>query len=469
MMRKLILHACILATMTIIHASNTTNSQTVETIYHSINKHNIHFIDLDFTDLFGNLKTYTITTAMLKSALKDGICFDGSSVNGFSKLASSDLRLLPIPETFTVLPWTQGDRKTASLMCDMYDAKNTLYPLYPRTMLKKVCDEAHAMGYAFHISPEIEFFILKKNPLQKGVKKALTDCDGYCNPASNEEINLLKLDILNALTQMGFNPEKTHHEVASSQHEITMKYESALKVADRLLLVKKAMKYLAHLHGYYSTFMPKPLQGENGSGMHINYSLYDTVNNKNAFFNADGLCKLSREAQHFIAGNMKHIKAMTAVFNPTINSYKRLIPGYEAPVYISWGTRNRSGMIRIPNIAKGNEHAMRAELRCSDAMTNPYLAFGLLLASGLDGIKNTLQLQQPTSINLFEYSLSDVKEMGIKILPSSLEEALNYMANSTFINETLGDLLCKRYIEIKRQEVIDFKQSVSHWELEKYL
>lgn len=439
--------------------------QEIKDVVQLVREQSVESIDLHFTDMLGNLKSYTVMSSMLPAVFEKGVFFDGSSVKGYSSLSASDLKLIPDLKTFRIMPWSQGGQSSASVMCDIYDADGKPYQFSPRTILKNVVQEAKNEGYTFNVSPEIEFFLYKKDESATGGVVGI-DHDAYCDAPSNGKTHTVKLQILKMLDALGMQPEKTHHEVAPDQHEITLHYADALEMADRLVLTKWIMHFVARYQGYEITFMPKPIHGENGSGMHINYSLWDDKSDSNAFFDSKGLFFLSNLAQHFIAGNLEHICSMSAIMNPVENSYKRLVPGYEAPVYVAWGSRNRSTLIRIPIVNEGEGGAVRAELRSPDAMCNPYLAFASLLKSGLYGIKNHTPVPQATRVNLFKMSLPEILEQGVTCLPGSLEEAAHTMMKSQFMNEFLGEEFVQRYVKMKAQEVDAVKMGVTvqDWE-----
>ena len=440
-----------------------------------IKEEKVDFIQLLFTDLFGQPKSCTFTQHVAESILKNGASFDGSSIPGYASITKNDLLLVPDANTFKILPWTKEKNKTAVMICDVCYADGTAHPGCTRSLLKKEEEKAKNIGYTFYTSPELEFFIFKKKkqPAKKHLTKPdyikLPDEKGYCECTEDDPTYLVKQEILNILTEMGLEPEKFHHEVAPSQHEITTKYSPSLKTADNLTIVKKVIKQVANDHGLNVTFMAKPLFGQNGSGMHINYSLFDTQNNKNAFFDPEKTYLLSDLAKHFIAGNLKYVREFNALLNPTINSYKRLVKGYEAPVYICWGPKNRSVLIRIPENNQKDANATRAEIRSPDPMCNPYLAFAVILKSGLEGIINKEEPEAATTENIFALSDEELESKGIASLPASLEQAIEELRKSSFVKELLGSQLFSEFIRLKGKEIKEFNTTVTNWELERYL
>lgn len=400
---------------------------------------------------------------MLASALVEGFSFDGSSVRGYSSVANSDLRLIPILDTFTLLPWTSSTQKQASIVCDIRRSDGSIYPDNPRNVLENTIKEIDSHGYTVNVSPEIEFFLFDKNTTNKDVAAGLPDREGYFSSNVHKEIEAFKLDLLENLTAMRMSPEKIHHEVAPGQYEITMKYKEGLAAADKFIQMKKAMFAIAAKHGFNVSFMPKPLYMQNGTGMHINYSFYDNKNKVNAFYAKSGEAHLSPLAMQAIAGNLKHVKEITALLNPNVNSYKRLVPGFEAPIFISWGQKNRSSLIRIPDIYK-NAAATRVEIRSPDCSVNIYLAYAAIFKSALNGIKNKYPVPKQRTDDLFH----DSKEK-LEIVPSSLEAAIALMKTSQFVKELLGETMLNKYVAHKENEVRKFSMAVTDWELENYL
>ena len=478
-MKKSIIVLAIVATFfssnTLIFAKKTDESlkswdlqhrdQEAKDIIQLVREQGVDTVDLHFTDMLGNLKSYTVMSSMLPSVFSKGVFFDGSSVKGYSSLSASDLKLVPDLTTFRMMPWSQGGQSSACVMCDIYGVDGKPYQFSPRTILKNTVEEARSMGYTFNVSPEIEFFLYKQDDESASGVTAI-DHDDYCAVPSDGKAHIVKLQILKMLDALGMSPEKTHHEVAPDQHEITLRYDDALSMADKLILVKWVMHFVARYQGYEITFMPKPVHGENGSGMHLNYSLWDDQTGKNAFYDANGEFLLSDLAKNFIAGNLQNIRSMSAILNPVENSYKRLVPGYEAPVYVAWGSRNRSVLIRIPIVNEGEAGAVRAELRSPDAMANPYLAFASILKSGMQGVAKKAAIRPATKVNLFKLSQSDISGRGIKCLPGNLEEAAATMMGSDFMNKFLSEEFVRRYVKLKAQEIDSVKMNVTSqdWE-----
>lgn len=424
----------------------------------------VKFIRLQFTDIFGMLKNVAITVEQLEKALNNQCMFDGSSIEGFVRIEESDMYLRPDPNTFAIFPWRPQTGKVARLICDVYNPDGTPFEGDPRYVLKRALKKALDMGYEkFHVGPECEFFLFltdsEGNPTTK-----LYDNAGYFDLGPIDLGENTRRDICLMLEEMGFEIEASHHEVAPSQHEIDFRYQDALTTADNIMTFKMVVKTMAQKNSLHATFMPKPLFGVNGSGMHTNVSLFK--DGKNAFYDENDPLQLSQDAYWFIGGIMKNIRSITAITNPLVNSYKRLVPGYEAPVYIAWSARNRSPLIRIP-AARGN--ATRLEVRSPDPSCNPYLALAAILTAGLDGIKNKIQPPKPTDKNIFEMTPEERLKEGIYSLPGSLEEAINELEKSELAREVLGDHIFFKYIEAKRKEWDDYRTKVTKWELEHYL
>lgn len=436
------------------------NAPDIAAIVKRVKLENVQFIQLEFTDAFGEPKSFTITADLIESACTKGMYFDGSSIAGYTTVEASDLLLKPDPTTFKILPWTRKNHTTARLICDIYLDDGTPYQSYPRTILKRILEEARMLGYEFNVSPELEFYLIKANKQR--------DQLGYFDPLSLDETLPIKLEILSILHEMNLNPEKTHHEVANNQHEITTKYGPALQIADNLITIKNVIATVANRHGYRAVFMPKPFFGESGNGMHIHFSLFDSNTNVNIFYDQNDLHSLSKIAQQFIAGVLRYTFSLSALFNPIINSYKRLVVGFEAPIYICWGSKNRSALIRIPQINAEDACSARAEIRSPDATCNPYLAFAALLKAGLEGIKKQLSLPPEVQHNLFECTSDEIATRGIQSLPSSLKEAIDEFSASVLAKELLGEKLHASYCKSKREEVADFQAAVTDWELERY-
>jgi len=418
-------------------------------------KDNVQFISLQFTDLLGTVKEIIIPIEELKDAAKNGVWFDGSSIEGFARIQESDLFLKPDLSTYSLIPWLTENGKTARFICDIYGADGKPFELDPRYILRKTVEEA---GYDFKVGPELEFYLFKDgNPIDSG---------GYFDMSSHQGYKVVK-EIITALKSFGIPVETSHHEVGGGQYEIDFRYGSALKIADKLLTLKYVVKKIAQMHELQATFMPKPIAGKPGSGMHVHQSLYIGAENK--FLDVNNKYGLSELAFSFIAGQMKHVKAMCALLCPTVNSYKRLVSGFEAPVYITWAGQNRSALVRVPRWLKEKPDSARMELRNPDASCNPYLAFAVMLKAGLDGINNKLQPPMPVEENVYQFDSELLVQKNIDTLPNSLAEALNHMAKCDLIKDLLGENLFKTYITIKRKEWGEFKQQVTSWEVKKYL
>lgn len=423
----------------------------------------VKFIRLQFTDIFGVLKNVAIPIEQLEKALNGEMMFDGSSIEGFVRIEESDMYLKPDPNTFVVFPWRPGDGGVARLICDIYNPDGTPFSGCPRSTLRRALAEARELGYKMYVGPELEFFLFHVD--SEGRATTVThDKAGYFDLTPVDLGENARRDMVLALEQMGFEIEASHHEVAPGQHEIDFKYSDALDIADKMVTFRFVVRTVAQRHGLHATFMPKPIFGINGSGMHVNQSLFK--DNQNIFYEPEAPMELSQEAYQYIAGIMTHAKAFTAITNPTVNSYKRLVPGYEAPCYIAWSGRNRSPLIRIP--AKRGS-STRIELRSPDPSCNPYLALAVQLKAGLDGIKNKMTPPPAVDLNIFAMDEKERKELGIDSLPSDLKEALNEMSNDKVIKDALGDHIYNRFIEAKRKEYESFGITVHKWELDQYL
>ena len=436
---------------------------TKEEVLYIAQEKGVKFIRLQFTDIFGILKNVAITIEQLEKALDGELMFDGSSIEGFVRIEESDMYLWPDPDTFVVFPWRPRDGGVARLICDVYNPDGTPFAGDPRNVLKSVLAEATAMGYALNVGPELEFFLFHTN--SEGLPTTIThDKASYFDLTPVDLGENARRDMVLALEQMGFDIEASHHEVAPGQHEIDFKYADALSTADKIATFRFVVRTIAQQHGLHATFMPKPIYGINGSGMHTNQSL--TKNGRNVFYDPEDPKELSQEAYHYIAGLMKHARSFTAITNPTINSYKRLVPGYEAPCYIAWSGRNRSPLIRVP--AKRGS-STRIELRSPDPSCNPYLALAVQLKAGLDGIKNKLIPPPAVDQNIFAMSSEERKKEGIESLPESLDEALEELRNNPVVMEALGEHIVERFIEAKTKECDGYRMIVHQWELDQYL
>ncbi|MFH2028227.1 MAG: type I glutamate--ammonia ligase [Nanoarchaeota archaeon] len=428
----------------------------------------VRFIQLQFTDIHGIIKSVTIPTHKLAESLEKGTWFDGSSIEGFTRICESDMLLMPDTDTYCLLPWETGEESTARIICDVYTPDGKPFEGDPRYILKKALKEAEAAGYDYYVGPELEFFLFKPN--EDGTLRPTThDNAGYFDFSPLDLAVKVRRDIIKSLESMGLEVEASHHEVAPGQHEIGFKYGKALATADNAITFKHVVKSIAQNHGLHATFMPKPIFGENGSGMHVHQSLFDKETGKNLFFDEKDRYKLSETAKRFIAGQLKHVKAMSSVLAPTVNSYKRLVPGYEAPVYLCWGQVNRSALIRIPRYSPGREQATRAEIRCPDPSCNPYLAFAVMIKCGLDGIKNKLTPPEPVEEDVYKYDEAKLAEKGIDTIPESLGHALYELKQDKVVQETLGPHTYPVYVAAKKAEWDAYRLSVSEWELKKYL
>ena len=431
-------------------------------------EHKVQFINVMFSDILGVMKAITIPVSKLEDAMESNVWFDGSSIEGFARISESDMYLKLDLDTFAVIPWTKTHRAvTALIIADVYMPDGTPFEGDPRAILRRQLKRAEALGYRFNTGPELEFFLFKKGP-DGELAPLPQDTAGYFDQTTDLATEIRK-DMTFALHELGIDVEALHHEVAIGQHEIDFKYDYALRCADIVIIMKYALKSIAMQQDLHCTFMPKPIAGINGSGMHVHQSLFSLDGKKNLMHDPSGEYQLSDLAKSFIAGQLKHIKAMNAVLNPTVNSYKRLVVGYEAPVYVAWGQRNRSALIRIPRITKGREKAVRAELRCPDPTANPYLAFAAMLAAGLDGIEKKMTAPAPVEENIFEFTDETAAARGITTVAKSLLEALDELKKDVVIREALGEFCVEKLVEAKTAEWDSYRLSVSKWELDRYL
>ncbi len=436
----------------------------VERVDEIIAKAGVQFINLQFTDIVGSVKQVTIPISEWKAAVEYGLWFDGSSIEGFARIAESDMYLMPDLETFAVIPWESEGLVTARCICDVYTPKGEPFAGDPRYALKRVMAEAEEMGFVYYTGPELEFFLFRLGP--DGTPTTIPhDHAGYFDVPTDLAHNVRR-QMVRALSGFGIAVEAAHHEVATGQHEIDFRYGPALQTADSAVTLRVTLKAIAQRNGLYCTFMPKPVAGINGSGMHTHQSLAYRDTGENAFYDPDDEYRLSTVAKQFIAGQLAHARGMSAVIAPLVNSYKRLVPGYEAPVYISWARINRSALIRIPRASPGRPESTRIELRCPDPSANPYLAFAVMLAAGLDGIRKEMVPPPPTEENLYEI---DSARSGLQMMPASLGEALDELEKDEVIQAALGNHIFERYMGAKRQEWEEYRVSVSQWELERYL
>lgn len=436
---------------------------TKDDIFRMVDEEDVEFIRLQFTDIFGTLKNVAITSSQLEKALDNKCMFDGSSVEGFVRIEESDMYLYPDYDTFEIFPWRPQQGKVARLICDVYTPDGKPFEGDPRWILKKTIKEAADMGYRFDVGPECEFFLFHQD--ENGQPTTIThEKAGYFDLGPVDLGENARRDMVLTLEDMGFEIEASHHEVAPAQHEIDFKYDEAMNTADNIMTFKLAVKTIAKRHGLFASFMPKPKCGINGSGMHINMSL--SKDGKNIFDDVNGELGLSKEAYYFIGGIIKHMKAITVIMNPLVNSYKRLVPGYEAPCYIAWSATNRSPLIRIP-ASRGQE--TRVELRNPDPAANPYLALAVCLAAGLDGIKKEIEPPAEVPENIYELDDDERESRGIESLPADLHDAIGELKKDAFIQEVLGQHITNKYIEAKEAEWMQYRTQVTGWEIEEYL
>ncbi|WP_349410594.1 type I glutamate--ammonia ligase [Pseudalkalibacillus sp. SCS-8] len=433
-------------------------------IFKMVKEENVRFIRLQFTDLLGTIKNVEIPTSQLEKALDNKMMFDGSSIEGFVRIEESDMYLYPDLDTFVVFPWTSEKGKVARLICDIYNPDGTPFEGDPRANLKRILKEMEELGFTdFNIGPEPEFFLFKND--EKGEPTLeLNDKGGYFDLAPTDLGENCRRDIVLELEDMGFEIEASHHEVAPGQHEIDFKYADAVTTCDNIQTFKLVVKTIARKHGLHATFMPKPLFGVNGSGMHANMSLFK--GKENAFFDENSETQLSETAMQFLAGVVKHAEAFTAITNPTVNSYKRLVPGYEAPCYVAWSMRNRSPLVRIP-ASRGV--STRIEVRSVDPAANPYLAMAAMLAAGLDGIKNKMEAPKPIDRNIYAMDKAEREQAGISDLPATLKDALEIFRRNEVMTSALGEHATEHFIELKEIEWDMFRTQVHPWEREQYI
>ncbi|HEY68602.1 MAG TPA: type I glutamate--ammonia ligase [Thermoflexia bacterium] len=427
----------------------------------------VRFISLQFTDILGTIKSVTIPIGRLEEALEQGVWFDGSSIEGFARIYESDMVLVPDPATYQVLPWSAPERRRARLICDVHGPDGRPSPNVPRQALKRMLARATERGYVYNVGPELEFFLFKRND-EHPTQPLPHDVGSYFDFSPRDEAQQVRSEIILALQGMGMQVEMSHHEVATGQHEIDFRYADALTSADNAVTFKYTVRAIAATHGIYASFMPKPIFGINGSGMHTHQSLF-SAEGRNLFYDSDDEYNLSRLAYNFIAGQMEHACALSAVVAPTVNSYKRLTPGYEAPVYICWAQLNRSALIRVPAHGPQREGATRVELRCPDPSANPYLAFAAMLAAGLDGIERDLTPPPPVNEDVYDFDERDLRERAIGTLPGTLAEALDELERDEVIQEALGPAITEAFLRAKRAEWDEYRIQVTGWELERYL
>jgi len=442
-------------------------TETEQAVLDEIKEKDVDFLRLQFTDILGTVKNVSVPARQAEKAFEEGIYFDGSSIEGFVRIQESDMRLKPDPETFAILPWRKKEGSAAARMiCDVYDTyTGEPFEGDPRRVLKNALDRANEMGYTVNAAPEPEFFLFEEDEEGRATTKT-NDAGGYFDLAPKDLASDVRRDIIYGLESMGFEVEASHHEVAEGQHEINFTYDDALTTADNVGTFRTVVRAIAAQHDLHATFMPKPIPKINGSGMHTHLSLF-TEDGENAFHDDDDEFNLSEEAHAFTAGILEHAPAITAIANPTVNSYKRLVPGYEAPVYVAWSDRNRSALIRRP--AARTPAASRIELRSPDPSCNPYLALAVMIHAGLDGIEQGLECPDPVRENIYDFDEAKREEYGIDTLPANLGEAVDALEEDEAMYNALGDHVAAKFIEAKRQEFEEYLIDVSEWELDRYL
>jgi len=433
-----------------------------EKILQTIEQDKIDFIDLMFCDLYGNLKNVTISPRELEDCLDNGKWFDGSSVEGFTRIHESDMLLVPDVFTYLRLPWLRGDKNVARIICDVHEPSKAPFVGDPRYILKRVLKKADDKGYLYYVGPEIEFFLFRSKE-----NRTYHDTAGYFDFSPQDFATDIRAIMVSTLEKLGISVEMTHHECAPSQHEIDIQYSDALESADNVMILKQTIKTVASDKGLHATFMPKPIYGINGSGMHTHQSIFSN-DGRNLFYDKKDKYNLSSLAYYFMGGQLKYVREIAAVLCPTVNSYKRLVRGYEAPVYICWGQRNRSALIRVPKHGEGREKSTRLELRCTDPSCNPYLAFAVMLAAGLKGIEE--KIEPPSAVEEDVYGFDDrrLEKFYIKSLPADLKDAIEEFKRSKLAKETLGEHTFRKYLEVKSTEWSEFQRSVTDWELDRY-
>lgn len=440
---------------------------SAKSILDRIEAEKIRFINLQFTDVMGIVKSVTILSKVFEHVIEGGQWIDGSSIAGFTRIAESDMYLIPDLSTFAVLPWDTGDYTTARVICWVFNPNGDPFPGDPRYVLYNQLERLGKMGYVYKTGPELEFFLFSKDA--DGKIEALPHDRGSYFDFSTDLASNIRKEMVLALDALGIDVEASHHEVAIGQHEIGFEYGPALPTADRAVTFKYVLKAIAQKNGLHATFMPKPLTGINGSGMHVHQSIGPIDGGGNSFVDESDSYGLSKLAKQFIAGQLAHARNLCGVIAPLVNSYRRLVPGFEAPVYVSWARTNRSALIRVPAIRGGNTAATRIELRCPDPSCNPYLAFAAMLAAGMDGIENDIPLEEPVEENLYHFTDDDLKRRNIPTLPATLGEATNLMEQDMVMRSALGDHAFERLIEAQRSEWGEFRRHVSEWERERYL
>jgi glutamine synthetase len=438
------------------------SARTKEDIINLVKEQNVKFIRLWFTDILGQIKSFAITSEELEEAFDEGMGFDGSSIKGYARIDESDMLAKPDPSTFQLLPWRPKEKAVGRMFCDILNPDGTPYEGDPRYALKRNLERLKEYGYTFFLGPELEFFYFKNS---KGTE--VLDEGGYFDLTTLDAASDLRRETVLTLEEMGIKVEYSHHEVAPSQHEIDLRYAEALAMADNVMTYRIVVKEIATKYGHYATFMPKPIFGQNGSGMHTHQSLFK--GSQNVFYDANDKFYLSDIAKKYIAGILKHAPEITAFANQWVNSYKRLVPGYEAPVYMAWARRNRSALVRVPLYKPGKEQATRIELRSPDPACNPYLAFSVMLAAGLEGIEKNYELPDPVEKDIFDLSAEEKAELGIESLPGNLNQAIAQVEQSEVVRRALGDHIFENFITSKKIEWNEYRSHVHPYELEKYL
>jgi glutamine synthetase len=441
----------------------TSDPEDRKAVLKRIEQEGIEYVLFWFTDIEGHLKSFAITPSEMEGALNDGMGFDGSSITGFNAIQESDMVAIPDPRTFQLMPRPEGGGKVGRMICDVVKPDGQPYEGDPRYVLRQALERMQGLGFdTFNVGPELEYFLFRDN---RGTETL--DEGGYFAMTALDAATELRNETIKALESVGIAIEYHHHEVAPSQHEIDMRYASALDMADQTVTYRLVVKEVAAQNGVYATFMPKPLFGENGSGMHTHMSLFK--DGRNQFFDGGDQYNLSPVGKQFIAGLLRHARELSAVFAQWVNSYKRLVPGYEAPVYVAWSQRNRSALIRIPLYKPGSEQATRAEIRCPDPACNPYLTFAALLHAGLEGIEQGYELEPPMETNLYHLTAEERRERGIVSLPETLGEAIDEFAASALLRRAFGDHIFDSYVTLKRQEWDEYRVQLTQWELDRYL
>ncbi len=450
----------------IVPAGRQTTSPRPEEVLLRAKEEGVQFVNLQFTDVMGLVKMVTIPMEIFPDVIEHGQWFDGSSIAGFARIAESDMFLMPDLTTFAVLPWNRGRNTTARVICWVFKPNGDLFPGDPRAVLLRQLERTAKLGYAYHTGPELEFFLFRTTD---GKIDTLPHDRGSYFDLSTDLAAEVRKDMIRALGELGIRVEAGHHEVAIGQHEIDFEYADAMLTADQAVTFKFTLKAIAQQHGLHATFMPKPVEGIAGSGMHTHQSLAFLETGENAFVDTDDPYGLSKIAKHFIAGQLKHARGMAAVLAPLVNSYRRLVPGFEAPVYVSWARQNRSALIRVPSIRAGRTKATRIELRCPDPSSNPYLVYAVMLAAGIDGIQNELPLPEPVEENLYHFTEEDLRRRNVATLPATLGEAIAELEQDDVVRDALGEHVFERLLEARKQEWDAFRKHVSAWEIERYL